>query len=262
MALYPVKFVDWREVVEWTAELSEKVVGDGFRPDVVVAIGRGGFVVARLLCDFLDVSNLLCVPVKWVEQDPRPGEKYTADLVRGWVEASKRGSSYEEAVARVVSKLKCVLSFDYHVDLKGMRSLLVEEIVVTGYHMELARRVVQGNWGSSDVRAATLVWKSTACKVRPDYFVREEKGFVWYHFPWSRLDDYKQFVRVVLEASATGGRGSLTVGEVEELFEAWYGSRPDPLYLERALELLAEEGFLERREGCVVVKCLGREGSR
>ena len=122
MALYPVKFVDWREVVEWTAELSEKVVGDGFRPDVVVAIGRGGFVVARLLCDFLDVSNLLCVPVKWVEQDPRPGEKYTADLVRGWVEASKRGSSYEEAVARVVSKLKCVLSFDYHVDLKGMRS--------------------------------------------------------------------------------------------------------------------------------------------
>jgi len=253
MALYPVKFVDWREVVEWTAELSKSVVSDGFRPEVVVAIGRGGFVVARLLCDFLDVSNLLCVPVKWVEGPTRPGEKYTADLVRGWVEASRRGSSYEEAIARVVSRLKCALSFNYHVDLRGMRSLLVEEIVVTGYHMDLARRVVQGDWGSSELRTAALVWKSTACKVRPDYFVREEKGFVWYQFPWSRLDDYKQFVRVALEASATEGRSSLAVEEVGELFESWYGSRPDPLYLERALDLLAEEGFLERRGGRVVL---------
>jgi hypoxanthine phosphoribosyltransferase len=63
MALYPVKFVEWHEVVQWTAELSERVVGNGFKPDAVVAVGRGGFVVARLLCDFLDVSNLLCVPL-------------------------------------------------------------------------------------------------------------------------------------------------------------------------------------------------------
>jgi hypoxanthine phosphoribosyltransferase len=253
MALYPVKFVEWHEVVQWTAELSERVVGNGFKPDAVVAVGRGGFVVARLLCDFLDVSNLLCVPVKWVEQSPRPGEKYVADLVRGWIEASKRGSSHEEAVARVVSRLKCVLSFEYTVDLKGKRSLLVEEIVVTGYHMELAKRVVQESWGSPELRTATLVWKSTACRVRPDYFVREEKSFVWYQFPWSRLDDYKQFVRVALESSARDGKSSLTLSEVEELFEAWYGSRPDPLYLKRALDLLAKEGFLEKREGRVVL---------
>ena len=55
-----------------------------------------------------------------------------------------------------------------------------------------------------------MVWKSTACRARPDYFVREE-GFAWYRFPWSKLDDYKQFVRVALEASATGGKGSLTM---------------------------------------------------
>jgi hypoxanthine phosphoribosyltransferase len=98
-----------------------------------------------------------------------------------------------------------------------------------------------------------LVWKSTACRVRPDYFVREEKSFVWYQFPWSRLDDYKQFVRVALESSARDGKSSLTLSEVEELFEAWYGSRPDPLYLKRALDLLAKEGFLEKREGRVVL---------
>jgi len=44
----------------------------------VAAVGRGGFVVARLICDFLVVDNLLCVPVKWVEQSPRLGEKYVA----------------------------------------------------------------------------------------------------------------------------------------------------------------------------------------
>jgi hypoxanthine phosphoribosyltransferase len=253
MALYPVKFVEWHEVVQWTAELSEKVKNDGFKPDVVVAVGRGGFVVARLICDFLDVSNLLCVPVKWVEQSPRPSEKYVADLVRSWVEASKRDSSHEEAVARAVSRLKCVLSFEYTVDLKGMRSLLVEEIVVTGYHMELAKRIVQESWRSSELRTATLVWKSTACRVRPDYFVREEKSFVWYQFPWSRLDDYKQFIRVALESSAREGRISLTLSEVEELFKTWYGSRPDLLYLKRALDLLVEEGFLERKEGRVIL---------
>jgi len=98
-----------------------------------------------------------------------------------------------------------------------------------------------------------LVWKSTACRARPDYFVREE-GFAWYQFPWSKLDDYKQFVRVALEASATGGKGSLTMNEVEELFEAWYGSRPDPLYLERALDLLAEEGFLEKDHAVLILR--------
>jgi len=147
----------------------------------VVDIGRGGFAVARLICDFLDVDNLLCVPVKWVEQGPKPGEKCVADLVRGWVGASRKGPSHEEVVARATSRLKCVLSFEYAVDLKGMRSLLVEEIVVTSYHMDLAKRVVQGDWGSSDLRTATLVWKSTkstACRARADYFVREE-GFAW-----------------------------------------------------------------------------------
>jgi hypoxanthine phosphoribosyltransferase len=64
----PVKLVDWKDIVEWSKGLSEKIRSSGWSPDVVVAVSRGGFVPARLICDFLDISDLLSIQSQhWVE---------------------------------------------------------------------------------------------------------------------------------------------------------------------------------------------------
>ena len=244
--LYPVRFVGWGDVVEWCWRLSRMVVDGGFRPDVVVAVGRGGFVAARLLCDFLDVSGLLAVPIRWVEVVRRPGERYLADLIRAWVRSLRGCGSIEEGISDVVSRLRVSLSFDYDVDLRGKRALLVEEIVVTGFHMSTAKEIVEGRWLASEVKTATLVWKSTACKLKPDYHVIETRDFVWFQFPWSRLDDYKQFVRVMLlEASREEGKAEWSMDEIKGKFREWYGSDPDLMYLKEAIEALMREGLLK-----------------
>ncbi|MCD6164911.1 MAG: hypothetical protein J7J30_05730 [Candidatus Odinarchaeota archaeon] len=54
-----VKFLApwWDDVYELTLKVAEKIMKSGFSPDILVGIARGGWIVARLLSDFLDNSN-------------------------------------------------------------------------------------------------------------------------------------------------------------------------------------------------------------
>jgi len=49
----PVKLVSWDEIVEWSLGLGKVIESSGWTPDMVVAVARGGYVPARLLCDYL-----------------------------------------------------------------------------------------------------------------------------------------------------------------------------------------------------------------
>ncbi len=244
--LYPIKFVEWHEIVEWSYMLSKRILESDFRPDVIIAVGRGGFIPARLLCDFLDVEALLAIPIRWSEKVKRKGEKYLADLIRGIVRASREQRSIEESISEVVRNLEITISYDYSIDLHGKKTLLIEEIVVTGFHMSTAKEIVEGKWKSSQAKTATLVWKSSTSRLKPDYHVIEISDFTWIQFPWSRLDDYKQLVRVMLlEESVQQNKAHWTITEIRELFEKWYGVNLHALYLEEALKALQDDGVIK-----------------
>ncbi|MEM4018553.1 MAG: phosphoribosyltransferase, partial [Sulfolobales archaeon] len=59
MVRVPTKLVTWDEIVEWSMGLAETIKRRGFKPDIVIAVSRGGYVPARLICDFLLVDNLI-----------------------------------------------------------------------------------------------------------------------------------------------------------------------------------------------------------
>lgn len=248
--LYPIKFIEWHEIVEWSYTLSKIILESGFHPDVIVAVGRGGFIPARLLCDFLDVEALLAIPIRWSEKVKRRGEKYLADLIRGIVRASREQQRpIEESIGEVVRNLEITLSYDYNIDLHDKKTLLIEEIVVTGFHMSTAKEIIESKWKSSQVRTATLVWKSSTSKLKPDYYVIEISDFTWMQFPWSRLDDYKQLIRVMLfEESTQQNKTHWTITEIQGLFKKWYGTSPHMLYLEETLKALQREGLIEISE--------------
>ena len=65
------KLVKWEEVVEWCRKLAEKIKESGWRPDLIVAIARGGYTPARLLCDFLDIHDLEVFRYCTGEEPPR-----------------------------------------------------------------------------------------------------------------------------------------------------------------------------------------------
>jgi len=53
----PCERVEWDRVEDFIALLARRIRADGFAPDLIVAIARGGFVPARLLADHLDVFD-------------------------------------------------------------------------------------------------------------------------------------------------------------------------------------------------------------
>ena len=239
MAIYPVKHVSWDEVVEWSFRLAEKIRVSGFKPGVVVAVGRGGYVVARLLCDILDVDKSISIPIKWVS---RRGGNYLADLIRCFYRF--RGQEVNICISNVVKGLDIEISPSVSADLRGLTVLAVEEVSATGMHLAKAREYLR-SLGAEDVKTATLVWKAQTSTLRPDYVFIESRGFVWFQFPWSRLSDYQQFIRVALEEeSRARGKQIYSYDEVIEIFVKWYGFKPDEKYLREALKRLNEDRFI------------------
>lgn len=243
MVIYPVKHVSWGEVTEWSLRLARIVGSSGFKPDVVVAVGRGGLVVSRILADVLDIDKILYLPIRWREGFRKPGESYLAELIRCFA----KGSGIELCIADVVKSLSIETVFSFETNLSGSKALAVEEISATGLHLAKAREILVEKWGAGDVKTATLVWKASTSQLKPDYVFIETRSFVWFQFPWSRASDYKQFAKVAMEEECRReGKCSWSIEEIGELFKKWYGFNPDKKYLEIALEKLTKEGILNR----------------
>ena len=58
------EILSWNRVVRDTIKLSKSIIDSGFKPDIVVAIGRGGYVPARILCDYLLIRDLTSIKVE------------------------------------------------------------------------------------------------------------------------------------------------------------------------------------------------------
>jgi len=53
------RLIDWALLENLIGELADGIKASGFRPDVVIGLGRRGWVFARLLSDHLAVSDLI-----------------------------------------------------------------------------------------------------------------------------------------------------------------------------------------------------------
>ncbi|AEM38019.1 phosphoribosyltransferase [Pyrolobus fumarii 1A] len=224
MPRVPVKLVTWDEIVEWAYGLAKKIREDGYKPTVIIAVARGGYVPARLLCDFLGVENLLSIQSQH------------------WVAAAQASE-------------KAILKFPYHVDLSGHRALIVDDIVDTGETLMLAKEFVQREWKPDELKVAALQWISTVAKFKPDYYYIEVREWVWFQYPWTRLEDTMQFIkRMMEEAAREEGKREWTYDEIKKKFVEWYGVDVGDLYYREALLMLEERGIVERKDNVYVYK--------
>ncbi|MEM0199400.1 MAG: phosphoribosyltransferase [Desulfurococcaceae archaeon] len=218
MVRVKTKLVTWEEIVDWSMHLAEIIRNDGYIPDIVVAVARGGFVPARLICDFLGVENLLSLQSQH------------------WTEAAKM----EE---------KAILRFPYKVNADELKVLVVDDIVDTGETLKLARDYIRDNWNPRDVRTAALQWISPVAKFKPDYYYIEVKEWTWFQYPWTRLEDTYQFIkRMMTETYKETGKREWTYSEIVEGFKQWYGIDVGDVYYTRALRVLIEKRIIEHDE--------------
>lgn len=151
MTIGDLRFVhmSWDNVQRLTEEVAERVRASGFRPDVVVAISRGGFDPARILCDQLSVLLLASLQIDY----------YT-------------GVKQRRNVPEIV--------FPLNADVSDLVVLIVDDVSDSGETLRAAREHVLGR-GASEVRVATLHVKPWS-SFRPDYYAEEVDA--WVVYPW------------------------------------------------------------------------------
>jgi hypothetical protein len=214
MKKFPAYLASWEDIERWAREGAFKILEEKWKPDVVVGLARGGWIPARLYCDFLGVKDLLSLKVEhW-------GITATPD-----------------------GKARIKYGFDY--DLDGKKVLIVDDIADTGESLTLAKNYIESK-NPKEVKTATLLTIKTS-KFRPDYF-GEEIDWAWIVFPWNFIEDMINLTGNLFEE-----KEKLTVDEIKALFEELHNLRVPKEKIEEAL-IIAEKRKIFKKEGEIWIK--------
>ena len=155
------EIISWPRMYRLTRRLALKIKQAGFRPDLMVAVARGGYVPARILCDFLKITNLTDMRV----------EHYGAGAQR---------------------KKYATLTVPVTIDMQGKKVLLVDDITDTGDTLEIAENHIKG-LGAEMVRTAILIHKKQS-PVVPDFYAKKIIKNRWIIYPWAVNEDLSGFM--------------------------------------------------------------------
>jgi len=145
------------EVLSWpdfgvaTRAVAQQVVDDGYRPDLVLSIARGGLGFGMGLGYALSVKNLSVINVEF----------YTG---------------IDERLAMPVMLPPTPAA----IDLNGLKVLIADDVADTGRTLELVRDFCADH--VADVKVA-VIYEKPASVVKCDYVWRHTDA--WIDFPWS-----------------------------------------------------------------------------
>lgn len=158
--IFRCELISWKQTYQLSRRLAWMIRKAGFQPDVIVAIARGGYVPARILCDFMNVGNLISIRIK----------HYAS-----------------------VRKLQCSLCLPLCVDVKGLKVLLVDDVGDTGDTLALALEHIK-SFNPAQVITAILHHKKLS-KIEPDFYARKIVKWRWIIYPWAVIEDIAGMIR-------------------------------------------------------------------
>jgi hypoxanthine phosphoribosyltransferase len=151
---------DEREVMSWddlgagTRDLAQAVADDGYRPDIILGIARGGLLIAGALGYALGVKNTFTMNVEF----------YT-------------GIDERLDMPMILPPVPDL------VDFADFKVLIADDVADTGMTLELVKEFCEGK--VAEVRCAVLYEKSRSV-VKCEYVWRRTD--LWITFPWSADD--------------------------------------------------------------------------
>lgn len=164
---FECEVMDWGLFDRLSRDVAEKIKASGFQPDFMVGLARGGWVLSRVLCDYLGVKDLVSLKVEH------------------WgVTATPDG--------------RAQIKYPFDIDLTGRRVLVVDDITDTGDSMILAVNYVREK-NPAEVRTAALR-HIEGSKFVPDYY-GDEITWRWVVFPWNYVEDMCNLVAKAAEGA-------------------------------------------------------------
>jgi hypoxanthine phosphoribosyltransferase len=146
--------MSWDELGTGSKALAEQVAADGFRPDFILGISRGGLLVAGALAYTLGVKNTFTMSVEF----------YTG-------------------VDERLEMPMLLPPIPHLVDLHEERVLIADDVADTGQTLVLVKEFLEGK--VAEVKIAVLYEKPRSV-VQSEYVC--ERTDKWIVFPWSAHD--------------------------------------------------------------------------
>ncbi|MHC1627031.1 MAG: phosphoribosyltransferase [Methanoculleaceae archaeon] len=204
---FPCEIVRWDTATRMAADLGHRIRSSSFTPDVIIAIGRGGYVPARVVCDVL-VHEVL-----------------TSIRVSHWGVAA-------------VEQERAEVTIPLSMDISGQRVLVVDDVTDTGETLEVAGEYLSG-LGPEEVRTAVLHHKETS-PVVPDYYIGYVSDWRWIIYPWAVREDLGGFICEVLRDGPAGR------GEIKSALYRRYALKPEEGLLDEVIGILEGGGYVDR----------------
>jgi len=150
----------WNQIYSMLLNLADKIRKNGFNPDIVVGVSRGGWPPARVLSDLLGNPNL----------------------------ANVRAEFY---IGIAETKGNPTLTQPVSMKVEGKKVLIVDEIADTGKSLKLIKKHIIEE-GAVGVKIATIYYKPWSI-VKPDYYEKETSS--WVVFPWEIKETIRKIIR-------------------------------------------------------------------
>ncbi len=158
------ELITWNRFHALGRKLARRIRASGYRPDTLVAVGRGGYMPARILSDFLDLLDLTSFKI----------EHYHA----------------------AIKGRKARVRYPLTADLTGRRVLLVDDVSDSGDTFAVALDHLAGCGNPAEIRTAVLHHKITSPYV-PDYYAQKVVKWRWIIYPWAVAEDVSSFIRAM-----------------------------------------------------------------
>ncbi len=203
------KIVSFQEVHEMVKSLAEKVKASQYEPTTIVGLARGGWVPARLMCDFLGITDLVSLKVEH------------------WLETGK-------------TKDEATIKYPLVTSMNGKKLLVVDDIIDTGKSLITSIEHLKSlNPDEMKISVMQYLTKSTR---EPDYYAEEVTEWFWFIYPWNWIEDTSTLI-VRLMSDEMGKEWRQTA--INSGLHEYFGIKWNNKRLKYILKLMQERGQVD-----------------
>ena len=150
----------WNQIYDMLLSQTQKIQNQNYKPDIIIAIAKGGLIPARTLTDLLETQELGYIHIEFYKDINRTRQEPT-------------------------------LKQNLTIQVLGKKTLLVDDIADTGRSLNLAKTYLQQQ-GACQIKTATL-YKKPQSLTTPDFY--EKQTASWVVFPWESKETLRKIIQ-------------------------------------------------------------------
>jgi hypoxanthine phosphoribosyltransferase len=198
----PCELVTWPRFHSLARQLAQQIRAADIKVDMIVAIGRGGYMPARILSDLLGIMNLTSFKI----------EHY-------------RGSRKSP---------QAIIQYPLVADVNQRHLLLVDDVSDSGDTFTVALEHIHSRGKPAQIQTAVIHHK-TVSSFEPDYFAEVVKEWHWIIYPWAVTEDLAVLIQGLPAESSD-------IVLLQEQLALKHGINPAVEQIEDALALIKQQG--------------------